>query len=160
MPEKVTPIPEGFHSVTPSLTVHDAKKAIEFYKKAFNAEPREVHYTPDGKVMHATLKIGDSLIMLVDEFPEWGSFSPQSKPGAGFSLHIYVPNVDEVYDRAVKAGATVEMPLADQFWGDRYGKLADPFGHKWSVGTRVKEMSPQEVESAAKAFFSGMAKTA
>jgi len=143
----VKPVPEGYHTLTPSLTVRDAARAIEFYKQAFGAEVRGgVAKGPDGKVMHAELQIGDSVIMLTDEFPEFGSLSPQSGGGAGMSLHIYVDGVDAAFDRAVKAGAQVEMPVSDQFWGDRYGKLKDPFGHKWSIATHVKDMSADEMK--------------
>jgi uncharacterized glyoxalase superfamily protein PhnB len=143
----VKPVPEGYHTLTPSLTVRDAARAIEFYKQAFGAEVRGgVAKGPDGKVMHAELKIGDSVIMLTDEFPEFGSLSPQSSGGAGMSLHIYVDGVDAAFDRAVKAGAQVEMPVSDQFWGDRYGKLKDPFGHKWSIATHIKDMSADEMK--------------
>ncbi|MGC1452068.1 MAG: VOC family protein [Candidatus Sulfotelmatobacter sp.] len=128
----VKPIPEGYHTLTPYLTVRDAVRAIEFYKQAFGAQERGVMKGPDGKVMHAELKIGDSIIMLGDEFPEYGALSPQSTGGAGLGLHIYVDGVDAAFDRAVKAGARVDMPVSDQFWGDRYGKLTDPFGHKRS----------------------------
>ena len=143
----VKPIPEGYHTLTPSLIVRDAARAIEFYKQAFGAEVRGgVAKGPDGKVMHAELKIGDSVIMLADEFPEFGALSPQSSGGTGMSLHIYVEGVDAAFDRAVKAGAQVEMPVSDQFWGDRYGKLKDPFGHKWSIATHVKDMSADEMK--------------
>ena len=143
----VKPVPEGYHTLTPSLTVRDAARAIEFYKQAFGAEVRGgVAKGPDGKVMHAELQIGDSVIMLTDEFPEFGSLSPQSSGGAGMSLHIYVDGVDAAFDRAVKAGAQVEMPVSDQFWGDRYGKLKDPFGHKWSIATHIKDMSADEMK--------------
>jgi PhnB protein len=143
----VKPIPEGYHTLTPSLIVRDAARAIEFYKQAFGAEVRGgVAKGPDGKVMHAELKIGDSIIMLADEYPEFGAVSPQSSGGAGMSLHIYVDGVDAAFDRAVKAGAQVEMPVSDQFWGDRYGKLKDPFGHKWSIATHVKDMSADEMK--------------
>ena len=143
----VKPVPEGYHTLTPSLTVRDAARAIEFYKQAFGAEVRGgVAKGPDGKVMHAELQIGDSVIMLTDEFPEFGSLSPQSSGGTGMSLHIYVDGVDAAFDRAVKAGAQVEMPVSDQFWGDRYGKLKDPFGHKWSIATHVKDMSADEMK--------------
>ena len=143
----VKPGPEGYHTLTPSLTVRDAARAIEFYKQAFGAEVRGgVAKGPDGKVMHAELKIGDSVIMLTDEYPEFGSLSPQSSGGAGMSLHIYVDGVDAAFDRAVKAGAQVEMPVSDQFWGDRYGKLKDPFGHKWSIATHIKDMSEDEMK--------------
>jgi uncharacterized glyoxalase superfamily protein PhnB len=160
----VKPIPDGYHSITPFLTVRDAARAIEFYKQAFGAEERGVMKGPDGKVMHAELKIGDSIIMLSDEFPEFGALSPQSIGGTGMGLHIYVDGVDAAFDRAVKAGAKVEMPVADQFWGDRYGKLQDPFGHRWSIGTHIKDLSMDEMkramdEAMAKAM-SKMQKTA
>lgn len=142
----VKPIPEGYHTLTPYLTVRDAARAIEFYKQAFGAQERGVMKAPDGKVMHAELKIGDSIIMLADEFPERGVLSPQSSGGAGMGLHIYLEGVDAAFDRAVKAGAQVEMPVTDQFWGDRYGKLKDPFGHKWSIATHTKDMSADEMK--------------
>lgn len=144
----VKPIPDGYHTLTPFLTVSDAERAIEFYKKAFGAEERGIAKSPDGKVMHAELKIGDSIIMLSDEFPDFGCLSPQTVGGSSSGLHIYLENVDAAFDRAVQAGAKVEMPVADQFWGDRYGKLADPFGHKWSIGTHVKDMSMDEMKEA------------
>ncbi len=142
----VKPIPEGYHTLTPYLTVRDAARAIEFYKQAFGAQERGVMKGPDGKVMHAEIKIGDSIIMLADEFPEFGALSPQTSGGAGMGLHIYVEGVDAAFDRAVKAGAQVEMPVSDQFWGDRYGKLKDPFGHKWSIATHTKDMSADEMK--------------
>ena len=144
----VKSVPEGYHTLTPFLTVRDAERAIEFYKQAFGAELRGggVAKGPDGKVMHAELKIGDSVIMLSDEYPEFGSKSPQSIGDSAMGLHIYLDNVDAAFDRAVKAGATVEMPVMDQFWGDRYGKLRDPFGHKWSMATHVKDMSQDEMK--------------
>ena len=142
----VKPIPEGYHTLTPFLTVRDAVRAIEFYKQAFGAQERGVMKGPDGKVMHAELKIGDSVIMLSDEWPEYGALSPLSSGGAGMGLHIYVDGVDAAFDRAVKAGARVDMPVSDQFWGDRYGKLTDPFGHKWSIATHTKDMSAEEMK--------------
>jgi PhnB protein len=144
----VKPIPEGYHTLTPFLTVRDAVRAIEFYKQAFGAEERGVMKGPDGKVMHAELKIGDSVIMLSDEWPEYGTLSPLSSGGAGMGLHIYVDGVDAAFDRAVKAGAQVEMPVTDQFWGDRYGKLKDPFGHKWSIATHTKDLSRDEMKQS------------
>jgi PhnB protein len=144
----VKPVPDGYHTLTPFLTVRDAVKAIEFYKQAFGAEERGVAKGPDGKVMHAELKIGDSIIMLSDEFPEFGSKSPEAIGGSPMGLHIYLDGVDAAFDRAVKAGATVEMPVMDQFWGDRYGKLRDPFGHKWSIGTHIKDLSMDEMKKA------------
>ncbi|HEV3512414.1 MAG TPA: VOC family protein [Candidatus Sulfotelmatobacter sp.] len=151
----VKPIPEGYHTLTPFLTVRGAERAIEFYKQAFGAELRGggVAKGPDGKVIHAELKIGDSVLMLADEYPEYGSKSPQSIGDSGMGLHIYVENVDQAFERAVKAGAAVEMPLMDQFWGDRYGKLRDPFGHKWSLATHVKDMSEDEMKKGMDEAF-------
>jgi PhnB protein len=142
----VKPVPDGYHTLTPFLTVRDAARAIEFYKAAFGAKERGVMKAPDGKVMHAELMIGDSIVMLSDEFPEFGSVSPQAIGGSPIGLHIYLDDVDAAFDRAVKAGAEVEMPVMDQFWGDRYGKLKDPFGHKWSIGTHVKDLSMDEIK--------------
>ena len=156
----VKPVPEGYHTITPFMTVRNAARAIEFYKQAFGAQEIGVMKGPDGKVMHAELKIGDSIIMMGDEFPEYGSLSPESVGGSSGGLHIYVPNVDEAFDRAVKAGAQVEMPVADQFWGDRYGRLKDPFGHRWSIGTRVREVPMDEMKKAMDESMSPMKKTA
>jgi len=143
----VKAIPEGYHTLTPFLTIRDAERAIEFYKNAFGAETRGgVMKGPDGKVMHAELKIGDSIIMLSDEFPSMGAVSPQGLGGSAMGLHIYVPDVDASFQRAVKAGAQVEMPVMDQFWGDRYGRLKDPFGHKWSIATHTKDLSMDEMK--------------
>jgi PhnB protein len=144
MPAK--PIPEGYHTLTPYMTVRDAARAIEFYKQAFGAVEKGSMKGPDGKIMHAELCIGDSIVMLADEFPEFGSLSPQTTGGAGMGLHIYVEDVDSAFDRAVKAGATVEMPVGDMFWGDRYGKLRDPFGHKWSIATHAVDLSEDEIK--------------
>ena len=147
MPE-VQPIPPGFHTLTPHLTVRDADKALDFYKNALGAEVLNVARTPDGRVMHAMLRIGDSPLMLNDEFPEMGGLSPLSTGGSGVTIHIYTENVDQAFDRAVSAGAKVRMPLMDQFWGDRYGILTDPFGHSWSLATHIKDMSPEEMQQA------------
>jgi uncharacterized glyoxalase superfamily protein PhnB len=154
------PIPEGYHTLTPFLIVRNAARAIEFYKQAFGAQERGVAKGPDGKVMHAEVKIGDSVIMLSDEYPEFGSLSPQSVGGSPMGLHIYIENVDAAFDRAVKAGAQVEMPVMDQFWGDRYGKLKDPFGHKWSIATHVNDMSADEMKRSMDDAMSKMQKTA
>jgi PhnB protein len=142
----VKAIPDGYHSITPYLTCRDAARAVEFYKQAFGAEARGVMHDPDGKVMHAELRIGDSVIMLADEYPAFGSVSPQAIGGSATGLHIYVENVDSAFDRAVKAGAIVEMPVGDMFWGDRYGKLRDPFGHKWSIATHKADLSAEEMQ--------------
>jgi PhnB protein len=146
----VKAIPDGYHTLTPYMTVRDAARAIEFYKQAFGAVEKGVMKGPDGKIMHAELRIGDSLFMLADEFPQYGSLSPLSTGGAGMGLHIYVEDVDSAFDRAVKAGAKTEMPVTDMFWGDRYGKLADPFGHKWSIATHKRERSMEEMDEEMK----------
>jgi PhnB protein len=158
MPVKA--IPEGYHTLTPFFTVRDAARAIEFYKKAFGAEDRGAMKGPDGKVVHAELKIGDSILMLADEFPDFGALAPESVGGTSTGLHIYVEDVDAAFDRAVKAGAKVEMPVADQFWGDRYGKLRDPFGHKWSIATHTKDLSRDEMKKGMEEAMSKMQKTA
>jgi len=156
MADQVRPVPEGFHTVTPHLVVREAKKAIDFYQKVFGADVKGVSYTPDGKVMHATLKIGDSLIMLNDEFPERGALSPLSGGTTGFALHIYVDNVDPMFEQATSAGATVKMPLMDTFWGDRYGQIVDPFGYKWSLATHIKDLTEEEIEEGARQAFAQM----
>jgi PhnB protein len=156
----VKPIPDGYHTLTPFLTVRDAMSAIQFYKQAFGAEERGIAKGPDGKVMHAELKIGDSIIMLSDEYPEFGSLSPLSTGGTGMGLHIYIDGVDAAFDRAVKAGARVEMPVTDQFWGDRYGKLKDPFGHNWSIATHIKDLSMDEMTHNMDESMEKMQKTA
>jgi len=156
----VKPIPDGYHTLTPFLTVRNAERAIEFYQAAFGATSRGVAKGPDGKVMHAELKIGDSIIMMSDEYPEFGSVSPETLGNSSMGLHIYVDDVDAAFERAVKAGAKVEMPVADQFWGDRYGRLRDPFGHKWSIATHTKDMSMDEMKVAMDDAMSKMQKTA
>jgi PhnB protein len=150
----VKPIPDGYHTLTPFLTVRDASRAIDFYQQAFGAQLRGgVAKGPDGKVMHAELKIGDSVIMLSDEYPEFGSLSPQSGGSTSMGLHIYVEDVDHAFDRAVKAGAHVDMPVTDQFWGDRYGRLKDPFGHKWSLATHTADVAPEEMKRRMEEAF-------
>ena len=156
----VQAVPKGYHTVTPHMTVRDAARAIEFYKQAFGAEEKGAMKGPDGKIMHAELRIGDSVIMLADEFPEFGSLSPLSTGGTGIALHIYIEDVDSAFDRAVKAGAKVDMPVADMFWGDRYGKLSDPFGHKWSIATHIRDMSSEEIGEAQEEFMRQMPKSA
>ena len=153
----VKPIPDGYHSLTPYLTCRDAAHAIQFYQQAFGAKLKGgVMKGPDGKVMHAELVIGDSIIMLSDEFPDFGALSPQTIGGSPIGLHIYLENVDSAFDRAVKAGAKVDAPVTDMFWGDRYGKLTDPFGHKWSLGTHTADLSMEEMK---KGMDEAMAKT-
>jgi PhnB protein len=158
MAGNVKAVPEGMHTITPHLSVREASKAIEFYKKAFGAEVVDVHYTPDGKVMHAHLKIGDSHLLLADEFPGMGTPAPQTLGGSPVVLNIYVDDVDSLFNQAVAAGATVTMPLADMFWGDCYGQIVDPFGHHWALGAHQEDVSPEEMERRGRAIFAEMAK--
>jgi len=150
----VKPIPEGYHTVVPHLIVKGCVEAIEFYKKALGAEELELRCGPDGKsILHAEIKIGDSRVMLNDEFPDYGVLSPLSLGGSAVTLHIWVEDVDSAFQRAVDAGAEVVFPLADQFWGDRYGIVKDPYGHKWSMGTHVEDVSPEDADRRAKEWF-------
>jgi uncharacterized glyoxalase superfamily protein PhnB len=159
MPAKA--VPDGYHTLTPHLICRDAARAVEFYKQAFGAVKKGGVMTgPDGKIMHAELRIGDSLLMIADESPGFGSLSPQSIGGSGMGLHIYVEDVDSAFDRAIGAGAVVEMPIMDMFWGDRYGKLVDPFGHKWSIATHKRDMTAKEIEDAQGDFMEHMPKSA
>ena len=148
-----SPLPAGYHSVTPALVVRDAAAAIDFYKRAFGAEEVDRMLGPDGSIMHAEIKIGDSLIMLGEENEQWGTRSPQSLGGVHSSLHIYVEDADASVDRAIKAGASMRYPMEDAFWGDRYGKVTDPFGHEWGIATRVKDMTREEMEAAGKEWI-------
>ena len=145
---KVRPVPDGMHTVTPHLICAGAGAAIEFYKKAFNAVEMVRLPGPQGRLMHACIRIGDSQVMLVDEMPEWGAFGPKSLKGSPVTIHLQVEDVDAVVARAVGAGAKITMPVDDMFWGDRYGKLEDPFGHHWSVATHIRDVSPDELQQA------------
>ncbi len=157
MTTKAKPIPDGFHTITPYLTIRDAARAIDHYKKAFGARELVRMPSPDGKrIMHAELKIGDSLLMICDECPEMGARSPQALGGTPAALHLYVENVDQTFDQAVRAGAQPLMPVMDMFWGDRYGKLRDPFGHEWGLATHQRDLTPEEMKKAAAAAFSKM----
>jgi PhnB protein len=147
-------IPDGFHAVTPYLTVKDARRAIDFYKKAFGARERVTMPTPDGKIGHAELQIADSIIMLGEECPEHGSVSPQTLEGSPVGLALYVEDVDNAFNRAVSAGASVKEAVTDKFWGDRAGALADPFGHKWMLLTHVEDVPPQEMKRRMEEAFS------
>lgn len=149
----IKPIPEGFHSVTPHLICAGATAAIDFYKRAFNAV--EVMRLPGnaGKLMHAQIRIGDSNVMLVDEMLECDARGPASFKGTPVTLHIYVEDADAMFAQAVAAGAAVKMPLADMFWGDRYGVLIDPFGHQWSIATHTRDVKPDELPQAMKAMM-------
>jgi uncharacterized glyoxalase superfamily protein PhnB len=146
---QVKSIPEGMHTVTPHLICAGAADAIEFYKKAFQAVEGGRMAGPQGKLIHALIRIGDSAVMLVDEFPDWGSIGPKTLKGSPVTIHLYVEDVDAIVKRAVAAGAKMTMPLEDTFWGDRYCKLEDPFGHHWSVATHVRDVSPEEMQQAA-----------
>ncbi len=158
MKGKVKAVPKGFHTLTPSLIVRDATKAIDYYKLVFGASIRGVFYGPDNKtIVHAELDIGDSKLMLSDEFPDHNVFSPLS-PGGGTSASIfmYVEDVDKVFNSAVSNGAAVTMPLMDAFWGDRAGGIVDPFGHRWMVATHIKDLSQEEIEEGSKEAFAKM----
>lgn len=150
MSAKVNPIPEGYHSITPYLTIRNAGAALEFYKQVFGAEERFRMADHDGRVGHAEIRIGDSLLMLSDEYPEMGARSPETIGGSPVMLHLYVEDVDAVVERALKAGAKLERPVENQFYGDRGGLLVDPFGHKWWVSTHVEDVPPEELERRAR----------
>ena len=153
----VMPIPEGYHSVTPYLAVDDANAAIEYYKKAFGAKERLRMDAPDGSVGHAELEIGDSLVMLSDPTPEATTRPPSEVGGTTAGVFLYVPDVDAVVKKAVDGGATVTMEVADQFWGDRFGSIKDPFGHIWSIATHVEDVPPEEIAQRAKDAMAAMA---
>ena len=146
----VKPVPEGYHTLTPYFTVRDAEKAIDFYKKAFGAMERGVMKGPDGKVMHAELMIGDSIVMLNDEFPEMGALGPKSRQGTSVTIHLFVTDADAAFAQAVKAGATVKMPLQDMFWGDRCRTVADADGNTLMIATHVSEPTPAEMKMKMK----------
>jgi PhnB protein len=142
----VRPVPEGYSSVTPYLIVTGAADAIEYYKKVFNASEIMRFPQPDGKIGHAEIKIGDSIVMLADEAPAMGHRSPQSLGGSATGLMLYVEDVDTVFSRAVEAGGKTLQPLKDQFYGDRSGSLIDPFGHIWTVATHIEDVEPEEMQ--------------
>ena len=151
MKRKTKLIPKGYHAVTPYLSVKGAADAIIFYKKAFGAKEIMRVPGPNGTIGHAEVQIGDSRLMLVDEFPEMGSRGPQSIGATPVTIHMYVEDVDAAFGKAVAAGAQVKMPLADMFWGDRYGVLTDPFGHAWSIATHKKDLTPEQIRKGAQA---------
>jgi PhnB protein len=159
MSESTKTIPDSYHSINTYLVVRNAPKAIEFYKKAFGAEERFRMAGPDGKtIMHADLKLGDSVFMLTEESTEMKAQSPESIGGSPVSMYVYVKDVDSVFNQAVSEGATVLKPVSDQFYGDRSGYLRDPFGHLWSIATHNKDLSPDELKRAGEAFFEEMSK--
>jgi PhnB protein len=143
-------IPEGYHSVTPSLTVRGGAAALDFYARAFGAKEHYRLPDPAGKIMHAEIEIGNSRLMLSDEFPEWGALAPE--PGRGGAFMIYVPDADAAYKKALAAGATSVQEPTDQFWGDRTARVADPYGYRWALATHVRDVSPEEIAKAAAAW--------
>ena len=142
---RVKPIPEGWNTLTPHLVCAGASDAIAFYEKAFGATLLNRLDGPGGKVMNAALRIGDSVVMLVDEVPEWQCLGPKTLKGSPVTLHLYVPDVDASFARAVAAGATPTMPVTDMFWGDRYGQVQDPFGHNWSLATHTRDLTDAQI---------------
>lgn len=155
MTQKVKPIPEGYHSVTPHIIVNDAGKAIEFYKKVFNATELFRMPDPQGKIAHAEIKIGNSIIMLADEFPEMEARSPQAYGGSPITICLYVEDVDTIFNQAIRDGAQVVRPLKDQFYGDRSGTIKDPFGHKWTIATHIEDVTPEEMDKRCSAAMQG-----
>lgn len=151
----VKPVPEGYHTLTPYLIVADGAAAIAFYQKAFAARERMRLVRPDGKLGHAELEIGDSLIMLADEFAAHGALSPQTVGGTPVSLHLYLDDVDAVFARALAAGGTERRAVADQFYGDRLGTIEDPFGHIWHLSTHIEDVAPDEIDRRATAAMQG-----
>lgn len=157
MSANVSPVPEGFNTVSAHIIIKNAKEALEFYKKAFGAEELCVMTGPDGNsVMHAEIKIGNSVIMIGDEYPGPGVKSPVTLNGSSVCIHIYTEDADALFDRAKDAGATEVMPIGDQFWGDRYGMLSDPYGHYWSVATHKEDLTVDEINKRAEEFFKNM----
>jgi PhnB protein len=147
----VKPVPDGMHTVTPHLVCAGAAQAIAFYKKAFGAvELLRVPHS-GGRLLHASVRIGDSVVMLTDEFPQMGALGPKARNGTSVTIHLFVADADAAFARAVKAGAKTLMPLADMFWGDRYGLVEDPFGHNWSIATHLRDLTPKEIKAAARA---------
>lgn len=143
----IRPIPEGMHSLTPHLVCAGAADAIGFYQRAFGAEELSRLPGPDGRVMHASVRIGDSVLMLNDEYPEMGAVGPLKLGGSAVVVHLYVSDVDATMAQAAAAGATITLPAMDMFWGDRYGQLTDPFGHKWSVATHQQDLTPEQIQA-------------
>lgn len=161
MANTVKRVPEGFHTITPSLTVKGAADAIDFYKKALGAEEIMRMTGPNGLIGHAELRIGDSVLFITDEMPNMGMCkSPQTLGGTTGSLYLYVDDVDSAFDRAVKAGGKATMPVTDMFWGDRFGSFEDPYGYQWGLSTHVKDMTPEQIDEAAKEFYEQMAQQA
>jgi uncharacterized glyoxalase superfamily protein PhnB len=159
MTTQVKPIPERYHAVTPHVTLKNSREAIEFYKKALGAKVLMIFPTPDGKnTMHATIQIGNSVLMIGDERPPWTCKSAESLDASPVSFYVYVPNADEAFKQAVAAGASVTMPVEDMFWGDRCGTLKDPFGYSWTIATHIRDLTPEEIQQGAQSFFANAGK--
>jgi PhnB protein len=152
----VKPIPEGYHTLTPSLSVDNATEAIDFYKRAFGATERQRMPGPDGTIAHAELLIGDSIVMLADPFPQATTKPPKELGGTAVTLFLYVEDVDAVFKQAVDAGATAAMPVDDMFWGDRFGSVTDPYGHSWGIATHVEDVPLKEIEERGRAAMAAM----
>jgi uncharacterized glyoxalase superfamily protein PhnB len=155
---QVKPIPDGMHTITPHLICAGAADAIGFYVKAFGAVEQGRIPGADGKLMHAQVKIGDSMLMLVDEMPQWGALGPKALKGSPVTIHLYVKDVDAVYAQAVAAGATPKMPPADMPWGDRYGQVEDPFGHRWSIATHTRDLTEAQIRDGLAKMAAGSPK--
>jgi len=151
-----SPIPDGMNTVTPHLVIDGAAKALDFYKAALDAVELSRLPGPDGKLMHASFRIGNSVLFAADSFPEWGSNGPLHYKGTSVTIHLYVEDCDALFARAVNAGCTVKMPVSDMFWGDRYGIVVDPFGHAWSIATHKRDLTPAEIEEGFKAMIAEM----
>ena len=160
MAKKVRPVPKGYHTITPSLCIQGADAFVKFCKKAFGAKELMRMKGPGGTVMHSELEIGESRIMVGDENPQWGFKSAKTLGGTPLTLHIYVPDCDAVVAKAIKAGATPRMPLADMFWGDRYGTVEDPFGNVWGIGTHIEDVSPGDMKKRSAKMAKEMAAAA
>jgi PhnB protein len=158
MADKVHPVPPGYHTVTPYLVVRNGGKALDYYKEAFGASGVNRMDGPDGRIMHAEFKIGDSIVMLSEEMGP--NRSPESLGGSPVSIFLYVEDVDSVFNQAVKAGAKADMPPQDMFWGDRFGKLTDPFGHKWALATHIEDVAPEQMGKRAQEAMAQMAQGA
>lgn len=150
----VKPIPDGFNTLTPYLVIDGVDKAIEFYQRALGAELTSRLPGPDGRILNAQMRLGTSMFMLADEYPEWGSVGPLKLGGSATSTHIYVEDVESAWRRAIDAGAEIMMPLDNTFWGDRFGAFRDPFGHKWTIASHVRDLTPEEMQAGAEDAFS------
>lgn len=152
------PIPDGFHTITPSMVINNANEAIEFYKNAFDAKEIYRFPTPDGKILHAMIQIGDSFVMMSDEFPAMGLKSPPTIGGTSVTIHVYVEDADKIFKQAIDSGAVVTMPIMDAFWGDRYGMVIDPYGHSWAIATHKIDMTPEGMRKAGEEYFASLSK--